>query len=111
MPNKIIPGFFLLLFLYSCSSSKKINVTSQKRSVSQLKFLGEYDVPGAKQFNGTTIGGLSGIDYDSERNVYYLISDDRSAINPARFYTAKIYFTEAGIDSVEFTDVNSLKTK
>lgn len=77
----------------------------------QLKFLGEYDVPNAKQFEGTTVGGLSGIDYDKNRDVYYLISDDRSAINPARFYSAKIQVSEAGIDRVEFTAVTSLKTK
>jgi len=34
-----------------------------------------------------------------------MICDDRSAINPARFYTAKISFTQKGIDTVYFTDV------
>lgn len=73
-----------------------------------LKFLGEYIVPYNKNFQNTTIGGLSGIDYDKESNVYYLISDDRSAVNPARFYTAKIFFAEKGIDSVEFVGVTNM---
>jgi hypothetical protein len=65
----------------------------------------------AKQFKGTTIGGLSGIDYDANSDIYYMISDDRSAINPARFYTAKIHLKENGIDSVEFIDMKILRQK
>jgi hypothetical protein len=101
----------LLSFLYSCTSPKKISVSSQNSSVSQLKFLSEYDVHNAKQFKGTTIGGLSGIDYDVKRNVYYLVCDDRSTINPARFYTASIHIVEKRIDSIEFMAVDSFKTR
>jgi hypothetical protein len=99
-----------LSFFLCCVSSKKIT-KAQTTSISQLKFLGEYDVPNGKQFKETTIGGLSGIDHDEKRDVYYLISDDRSANNPARFYTAKIQVKESGIDSVEFIDVRSLLQK
>lgn len=77
-------------------------------SISQLQFLGEMDVPHNLQFKNTTVGGLSGIDYDVANNVYYLISDDRSDINPARFYTAKVFITPKGIDSLVFVDVKSL---
>ena len=38
------------------------------------------------------MGGLSAISYDPGRQVYYVISDDRSAKNPARFYTVRIAF-------------------
>lgn len=55
-----------------------------------LEFLGETTVPRASQFRGTTVGGLSGISYDRRTGRYYLISDDRSERNPARFYTASI---------------------
>jgi len=85
---RIALGLLLIIFFCSCSSSKKVIATNHGRSISQLKFLSEYDVPNAKQFKGTRIGGLSGIDYDVKRDLYYLISDDRSAINPARF----VYF-------------------
>ncbi len=70
--------------------------------------MGTYELPHNMLFNGTTIGGLSGIDYYAARNQYYIISDDRSAINPARFYTAKIYFSNKGIDSVSFLKVTNL---
>ena len=81
---------------------------SQSGSISSLRFLGEYDVPFNKAFKNTTIGGLSGIDYDEKNQAYYLISDDRSSINPARYYTAKLFLTEKGIDSVQFIDVHYL---
>lgn len=76
--------------------------------VSEVKLIGEYDLPHNLLFKGTTVGGLSGIDYDKKNDVYYLISDDRSAINPARFYTAKIFFSEKKIDSVAFVSVTNL---
>ncbi len=92
-----------------------LNVVAQKKyvqtiapNIKQLKFLGEYDVPHNMKFKGTTIGGLSGIDYDAEHNLYYSISDDRSEYNPARFYTLKITVTPKGIDTVIFVDVKSL---
>jgi len=92
------------LFLISCTSQKSITLTNK----SQLKLLGEYDIPFNQVFNNTTIGGLSGIDYDPKHQFYYLICDDRSAINPSRFYSAKIYFTTKGIDSVKFVSVYKL---
>jgi hypothetical protein len=54
-----------------------------------LDFLGEYRLP-KMQFAETTVGGLSGIVYDRQRDRFYAISDDRSERNPARFYTLKL---------------------
>jgi hypothetical protein len=55
-----------------------------------LRLIGEARLPHRLQFQGSTVGGLSGIDYDDASGLYYLLSDDGSAINPARFYTASI---------------------
>lgn len=102
---KKIARFFLIgVLLVSCTSQKTVTVSEH----SQLKFLGEYDVSFNQSFQGTTIGGLSGIDYDSKHNIYYVICDDRSAINPARFYTAKIFLNDKKIDSVQFVSVKNL---
>lgn len=90
--------------LTGCTASKKLAITSN----TQVHFVDEYTVPHKKQFKGTIIGGLSGIDYDAEKNLYYLICDDGSKINPARFYTATIAINDKGIDSVEFIDVTAL---
>ena len=95
-------------FILCCNSPRHITASEKPVSISGLKLLGEYDLPHNKPFKGTTIGGLSGIDYDSGKDMYYMISDDRSAVNPARFYSARIFFTEKGIDSVQFIDVTTL---
>lgn len=105
--NKFFLGILWVIIFFSCSSSKKI-IQSAESSISQLKLLGEYDFPQAVQLKGTTIGGLSGIDYDAKRNLYYINSDDPSSRGPSRFYTAKIKISEKGIDSVEIVDVAPL---
>ncbi|MEP6926946.1 MAG: esterase-like activity of phytase family protein [Ginsengibacter sp.] len=79
-------------------------------NINHLKFLSEYDVPFNKDFQNTIIGGLSGIDYDSKKNIYYIISDDRSEKNPARFYEAEVIINQNKIDSVIFLDTKFFKT-
>lgn len=99
---------FMCLFLGVASIGFRSPDQLQSESISSLRFISEYEVPFNKSFKETSIGGLSGIDYDPSGNVYYLICDDRSAINPARFYTVKIHLTQKGIDSVQFIDVHFL---
>lgn len=50
-----------------------------------LTYLGQQIVPTGQTYSGTTVGGLSGIDRKANGN-FLAISDDRSGINPARFY-------------------------
>ena len=66
-----------------------------------LNFIGMFTVPNDKTVDGTLVGGLSGIDYDPAADLWYLISDDKSDKNPARFYTAKLTFDQARFASVE----------
>ena len=97
----------VLSLLFSCSSSR-ITVIQKQCAPKSLRFIGEYDIPHALVYKNTTVGGLSGIDYDSAHDCYYFICDDRSAINPARYYTGRIFFSEQKIDSVGFTGMNYL---
>lgn len=109
-------NWFPLLFIVSfaitvvcCSPTHETAGQNQAaNTISRLQFLSEYDVPYNQAFKGTTIGGLSGIDYDSVKNQYYLISDDRSAINPARYYTAQLHISDNRLDSVSFINVTTL---
>lgn len=55
-----------------------------------FKYLGQQIVPTGAMFAGTQVGGLSGIDYDAATGGYVAISDDRSQINPARFYNLSL---------------------
>jgi hypothetical protein len=47
-------------------------------------------IPNGFVFDETTVGGLSAISYDPGRQLYYVISDDRSEHNPARIYTFEL---------------------
>jgi hypothetical protein len=92
---------------FSCSPATKLSQATA--DIKGLKYIGNYNIPFNLKFNNTTIGGLSGIDYHAKKDLYYLISDDRSEKDPARFYSAKIFITANGIDSVLFTAVNYLQ--
>ncbi len=106
--KNVLLYFTTFLLLVSCSTLKKTTLSTDIVKISTLHFLGEQDVPYNLSFNNTTVGGLSGIDYDPSNKIYYLISDDRSEFNPARFYTATITFTKKGIDSIHFIGVKYL---
>lgn len=94
---------FVLFQISSCGFSQ-----TQPSTLASLRLIGQYEIAFNKNFRNTVVGGLSGIDYDAKNNIYYLISDDRSAKNDARFYSVKIHFTYKGIDSIELVDVKPL---
>jgi hypothetical protein len=55
----------------------------------RLRLIAEATLPHRLDFKGTTIGGLSAIDYDIAKGEYLLLSDDRSEFAPARFYAMR----------------------
>lgn len=81
-----------------------------------LDFLGAYQLP-KSDFQGTRVGGLSGLTYDRQRDRLYAISDDRSNFAPARFYTLKLTLNPISeatppanpIGNVEIEQVTTLK--
>jgi len=107
MTKRIFLIVFVATVFNSCSITRS-RILQKDQLVNSLKFLGSYELPYNEQFNGTTIGGLSGIDYDPENKIYHLICDDRSNINPARFYSAKINFTQNGISNFQFVNSTAL---
>lgn len=98
--------FLTLLLFYSCTSVKKLTQTTA--GITSLRYIGQYEIPFNLQYRNTTVGGLSGIDYDIKNGLYYMICDDRSDKNPARFYKAKILFDQNKIDTVIFTGMKYL---
>jgi len=74
------------------------------------QFVGEEILPTGLMFEGTEVGGLSGLTYDAPREVYYAISDDRSQLDPARFYTLTIDLSDGSLDEGDVTilDVTTL---
>lgn len=51
-----------------------------------LTLLDDYELT-LPTFEDTPIGGLSAITYDRQRDLFYVLADDRSVKAPARFYT------------------------
>lgn len=81
-----------------------------RQKVVDVNFLGEVIFDTGYIFNNTNVGGLSGITYDPVNNVYYSISDDRSQINPARFYTLSVDLSDGALSNgdITFQDVTTL---
>ena len=81
-----------------------------RKSISSIQFIGEVTFPTGFMFNDTEVGGLSGIVYDADANHYLALSDDRSQINDARYYTLTIDLADGSLDDgdVAFTDVITL---
>lgn len=73
-----------------------------------LEYLGQFQLPPNTTFGGTLVGGLSGISYDPGRDCYYVISDDRSANGPARFYTMRLSVSDRGVDDLTVSAVHPL---
>ena len=80
---------------------------TDRRTVTDLEFLGEVTFPTGFEFEGTDVGGLSGLAYDADAGVYYALSDDRSN---ARFYTLTLDLSDGSLDDsdIEFTQVTPL---
>lgn len=76
-------------------------------SFGDVRVLGVSTVPNDLMVGDTLVGGLSGIDYDARTGTYYVISDDRSDNQPARFYTASVPVDKQGIGDVSIDTVTT----
>ncbi|MFY7865942.1 esterase-like activity of phytase family protein [Roseateles sp.] len=67
-------------------SAALLSIGAVQAEALSLSYIGQQIVESGRSYAGTTVGGLSGIDYNAATGRYLAISDDRSSINPARFY-------------------------
>jgi hypothetical protein len=75
----------------------------------RLRLLGEATLPHKMNFQGTTVGGLSGLDHDPATGTWVALCDDRSELQPARFYTLGVAL-DAGSLTVNVRGVTTLRT-
>lgn len=75
----------------------------------RLRLLGETSLPHRLPVQGTTLGGLSALDYNPVDDLWYALCDDRSDINPARFYTLRMKVSDTGITRPEIHGVTFLR--
>ncbi len=90
--------FTLLLSITACSLPQRVSATERLFLDLSLEFLDEYTIP-KTIFKDTTVGGLSAIAYNRQQDRFYVLSDDRSKLAPARFYTFALGFKQTDHDS------------
>ena len=95
------------LGLHACAPAAPVAAITGKLPAS-LRLIGEARIPGGLQYQGTTVGGLSGIDHDPASGQYFLITDDGTARNPARFYTVRMALDGNALGQPEITGVTRL---
>jgi hypothetical protein len=106
---RILAIAITVLMLTACSLPQ---ISAEQRLFLNLSvdYLGEYQLPKMK-YKDTPVGGLSALTYDRARDRYYAVSDDRSQLAPARFYTLKLDLNNTGIQNITLENVTLLKTE
>jgi hypothetical protein len=98
----------LLWLITACQPPQRVTAEERLFLDLKLEFLDSYELP-LTSFKNTPVGGLSAITYDRERNKFYILSDDRGNLAPARFYTAQLNLNSNKIDNLNFEEVTFLK--
>jgi len=104
--NAVPSTFLFVLMMYGSLASAQT-----------LHYLGQQVIPHAHEYAGTTVGGLSGLDYAASSNRFVAISDDRSERQSARFYTLSLDLGEfndrpdPGHAGVRFLSVTTLRDR
>ncbi len=68
----------------------------QESPVTGISFVGRNVLPRGLEFEGTRVGGLSGLAWDEESNRFWAISDDRGQHGPVRAYRFRIDLAAPG---------------
>lgn len=107
--SNFLPLLVFIAWLSGCTPRTPLaKSTHHPKSDISLNLLDVYTIPYNLKFQETVVGGLSGIDYDKNTGKYYIISDERSATSPSRFYTAHIKISGNKINRVEFLETYPL---
>ncbi len=97
------------LGLPACAPVSSPALHPAQAAETRLRLIGEARIPGRLQYQGTTVGGISGIDYDPPSRQYFLLTDDGAARTPARFYTARMTLDAEHLGAPEITGMTLLR--
>ncbi len=100
-------GLCLCWGLVACSPPPRLSAAERLFLPLTLELLGSTTLP-KQDFQNTPVGGLSALTYDRERDRFYALSDDRSNLAPARFYTLQLALANGEL-TAEVTDVTLLR--
>lgn len=82
---------------------------AQAEGIGRLRLIGEAALPKGLDYQGTIVGGLSGLDWDPAARHWIALSDDRSEKAPARFYTLSIDYDADTVRGIAVTGVTTLR--
>jgi ribA/ribD-fused uncharacterized protein len=94
-------GFCILVSALACAAAEP----APAHAVGRLRLIGVQTIPLRQPYQGTVIGGLSGLDYDPGSDRWVSESDDKSEFSPGRFYTLRLNYDEKSFAPVEVTGV------
>ena len=113
--SQVISALLIIALLLPASMGFSVQTAAAKAKDDQLtvqgyELIGTVSIPTGTQFEGTEVGGLSSIAYDTARDVYYAISDDQGTIDPVRYYTLDIDVGDGQLNQgdIHFLDVTTI---
>ena len=105
LTRAVIAAVCVGISLVGCAARK----SGVEHPVAGLRFIGEQRIAHRQVFQGTLVGGLSGIDYDSRTGTWITASDDRSELGAARLYTARLDYDARGFRAVKLESVHTFR--
>jgi len=67
----------------------------------RLEWIGEATLPIGSSFEGTLVGGLSGLVWSPADDAFFALSDDRAVKGPARFYRLRVDLSDGRLSDGE----------
>jgi hypothetical protein len=76
----------IYFFLTGCSS----DAAPRRFLDASIALVRDYTLPKDTVYRDVPVGGISGLTYDRQQDLFYAVSDDRSNQGPARFYHLRV---------------------
>ncbi len=101
---------FCSLLMFNCAAfgNGDESADETKISLAGLRLIGEKIVPHDFEFQGTLVGGLSGL-ARADDGSWHALSDDRSHHHPARMYALAADYDTGGFHTLSFSGVTMLQ--
>lgn len=102
----------LILLVTATAGAALAKPVSPAMTVADIETLGWLVIPNDLMVDGTLVGGLSGLVYDGQRDVYYALSDDKGEDGgDPRFYRVDIDVSDFSLDEgdVQFLGATFLR--
>lgn len=91
----ILVGIFLSIV--ACTTFTSSSSTTEVKS---LRFIGDVNISSDTAFQGTLLGGLSGVSYDHARQRLIAISDDRGEFGEPRFFEFSMRLSDRSMELI-----------